>query len=92
MAVIIAEFFHVEFAGESMRRELREAWGAVLFIFYCTAIGTYLVLRPWAVDAQQASPYLRGFVSGLGLLHLGAAAVDFRGLLRRLGPVVQDPR
>ncbi|HEU4463484.1 MAG TPA: hypothetical protein VFS53_00420 [Gemmatimonadota bacterium] len=58
-----------------------------LFIFYCTAVGVYLLLRPWAapsVPGLTGSGFFRGFVSGLGLLHLVAGAADLRALSREL--------
>src|SRR5205807_8743368 len=49
---------------------------SVLFIFYCAAVGVYLLLRPWSFAAGHAgvpgSGFFRGFVSGLGLLHIAA--------------------
>lgn len=62
----------------------KEYGGTILFVFYCTGIGMYLLLRPWAPDAGPASPYLRGFVSGIGILHLVAGINDFRLLFRRV--------
>ncbi len=44
----------------------------------------YLLLRPWAPDSGPASPYVRGFVSGIGILHLVAGINDFRLLFRRV--------
>ncbi len=71
-----------------MRRSLSLA-GNVLFIFYCTAVGVYLLLRPWSAAAHgaagiSASGFFRGFVSGLGLVHLAAGAADLRSLSRSL--------
>lgn len=63
---------------------MREYGGSILFVFYCTGIGMYLLLRPWAPDSGPASPYLRGFVSGIGILHLVAGVNDFRLLYRRV--------
>ena len=67
-----------------MREQLKEYGGSILFVFYCTGIGMYLLLRPWAPDSGPASPYLRGFVSGIGILHLVAGINDFRLLFRRV--------
>lgn len=61
--------------------------GKALFIFYCTAVGVYLLLRPWAAPPAAglvASGFFRGFVSGLGILHLFAGAADLRALSREL--------
>ena len=73
--------------------------GAAAFTFYCTAVGVYLTLRPWSPGARLAfglgaSPFFRGFVSGLGLVHLAAAVSDLRVLSRNLAeePPGQAPR
>jgi len=62
--------------------------GSAFFVFYCTAVGVYLVLRPWtgraAVPGLFGSGFFRGFVSGLGLLHLAAGAADLKMLSRTL--------
>ena len=69
-----------------MREETKNFGGALLFVFYCMGVGIYLLLRPWAPDTGPASPYLRGFVSGLGLVHLVVGVNDFRLLFHRLPP------
>lgn len=69
------------------RRRALSVIAKALFIFYCTAVGVYLLLRPWAAPAAAgiaASGFFRGFVSGLGLLHLVAGAADLRSLSRQL--------
>ncbi len=62
--------------------------GSAFFVFYCTAVGVYLVLRPWtgraAVPGLFGSGFFRGFVSGLGLLHLAAGAADLKMLSQTL--------
>jgi hypothetical protein len=63
--------------------------GTALFVFYCTAVGVFLLLRPWSPAARpavglSASPFFRGFVSGLGLVHLAAAFADLQALSRRI--------
>jgi len=62
--------------------------GSALFVFYCTAVGVYLVLRPWtgglAGGGLTGSGFFRGFVSGLGLVHLAAGAADLKILSREL--------
>ena len=63
---------------------MKDFWGGLAFVFYCTAVGVYLLLRPWAPATGAASPYLRGFVSGLGILHLVAGGRDFAALVRRV--------
>jgi hypothetical protein len=60
-----------------------------LFVFYCTAVGVYLLLRPWSPMARIAfgfsgSGFFRGFISGLGLVHLAVGASDLRRLSRAL--------
>jgi hypothetical protein len=82
-----------------VRSRIRPIAGAALFVFYCTAVGVYLTLRPWSPGARlsfglAASPFFRGFVSGLGLVHLAAAFVDLRFLSRSLGaePSAETPR
>lgn len=63
--------------------------GTVLFVFYCGAVGVYLLLRPWSPAGRglpgfSSSGYFRGFVSGLGLVHLAAGIADLRLLSRQL--------
>lgn len=62
--------------------------GSALFVFYCTAVGVYLLLRPWTGSLGGAgltgSGFFRGFVSGLGLVHLVAGAADLKVLSREL--------
>lgn len=67
-----------------MRDSLKQYWGTLIFVFYCTAVGVYLLLRPWAPDAGGASPFVKGFVSGLGIVHLIVGAADFAAFYRRL--------
>jgi hypothetical protein len=78
-----------------MRRGL-SLIGSVLFVFYCTAVGVYLLLRPWSASARtvvgiSASGFFRGFVSGLGLVHLAAGIADLRGLSRALAEPLAGP-
>ena len=72
----------------SMRYRLWPLVATALFVFYCTAVGVYLVLKPWAGPRPGlglgASPFFRGFVSGLGLVHLAAAVADLKSLSREL--------
>jgi hypothetical protein len=62
--------------------------GSALFVFYCTAVGVYLLLRPWTAGVGgggwTSSGFFRGFVSGLGLVHLFAGASDLRVLSGQL--------
>ena len=74
-------------------RRLLELIASALFVFYCTTVGIYLVLSPWtgrpAAPGLLASGFFRGFVSGLGLLHLAVGVADLKVLSRVLqgGPV-----
>ncbi len=71
----------------AMSRRLVTLLPSMLFIFYCTAVGVYLVLRPWSplrAAALPSSGFLRGFVSGLGLVHLVAGIADLRSLSREI--------
>jgi hypothetical protein len=72
-----------------MTRRSLSLLAQTLFVFYCTAAGTYLLLQPWSPGARlvlgiSASGFFRGFVSGLGLVHLAAGIVDLRALSREL--------
>ncbi len=80
----------------SMIRRLVSLLPNMLFVFYCTAIGVYLLLRPWAAGGRAAaafppSGFFRGFVSGLGLVHLAAGLADLRVLSRELQGPLEDP-
>ena len=74
------------------RRTLALA-GNALFVFYCTAVGVYLLLRPWSSRhiGVPASGFFRGFVSGLGLVHLAAGWSDLRVLSRDLASPPSEP-
>ena len=69
-------------------RRLLEILGNALFVFYCTTVGVYLVLRPWTarppIPGLFGSGFFRGFISGLGLLHLAVGLADLRVLSRSL--------
>ena len=72
-----------------MARRFLSLIAHVLFVFYCTAVGVYLLLRPWSPMAKVAfgfpgSGFFRGFISGLGLVHLAVGASDLRRLSREL--------
>jgi hypothetical protein len=79
-------------------RRLLGFLGNALFVFYCTAVGVYLVLRPWTARAPLpgvlGSGFFRGFISGLGLVHLAAGVADLRMLSRSLNeePTPVAPR
>jgi predicted phage tail protein len=70
--------------------------GNAFFIFYCTAVGVYLILRPWtsgdSPPGLAASGFFRGFVSGLGLVHILAGVADLRALSRDLNARQTPPR
>ena len=74
-----------------MNRRSGSLLGTILFIFYCGAVGVYLLLRPWSASrglvGLSSSGFFRGFVSGLGLVHLAAGIADLRSLSRDLGGV-----
>ena len=69
--------------------------GNALFVFYCTAVGVYLFLRPWTGRAPftgfLGSGFFRGFVSGVGLVHLAAGVADLRILSRTLNGEPRPP-
>lgn len=79
----------------SMLRRLAALLPNMLFVFYCTAVGVYLLLRPWALagrpPAMPPSGFFRGFVSGLGLIHLAAGLADLRVLSRDLSAPADAP-
>lgn len=72
-----------------MNGRLLSLLGNALFVFYCTAVGVYLVLHPWVPGARgagglPASGFFRGFISGIGLVHLLAGVADLRALAHSL--------
>jgi hypothetical protein len=71
-----------------MSRKVIALLANALFVFYCTTVGVYLFLRPWTGRAPLpgilGSGFFRGFVSGLGLVHLAAGIADLRNLTRAL--------
>ena len=78
-------------------RRLLDLLGNALFVFYCTTVGVYLVLRPWTgrpiMPGFLGSGFFRGFVSGIGLLHLAVGIADLKVLSRTLqaGPLQDSP-
>jgi hypothetical protein len=77
-----------------MIRRLAGLLPNMLFVFYCTAVGVYLLLRPWSgsrLAAAIPSGFARGFVSGLGLIHLAAGVADLRVLSRALDAPLERP-
>jgi hypothetical protein len=70
-----------------MSRRFLERAGSVLFLVYVLEAGAFLLMCPWSrywekrvasrspvvMQPVLFSPFFRGFVSGLGLLHLFAA-------------------
>ncbi len=86
---------HSAFYNSYVRRAF-SLLGTVLFVFYCTAVGVYLLLRPWSHSMRAApgisgSGFFRGFVSGLGLVHLAVGFADLRGLSRAFDPPPPGP-
>ena len=71
-----------------MSRRVLSLFANALFVFYCTTVGVYLFLRPWTgrtpLPGVLGSGFFRGFVSGLGLVHLAAGIADLRNLTRGL--------
>ncbi|HWR51477.1 MAG TPA: hypothetical protein VN428_10240 [Bryobacteraceae bacterium] len=78
--------------------------GALLFVFFCFEVGAFLVVFPWldlwdynyfsalapGWEPIWASPYVRGAVSGLGLLNIWISFAElFR--LRRFSRRDDDP-
>lgn len=67
--------------------------GALLYIFFCFEIGVFLLLFPWTEWWEKSffagvipawyelwsSPYLRGAISGLGVIDIG---ISFSELFR----------
>ena len=73
-----------------MTRRSLSLLGHALFVFYCSGVGMYLLLRPWApvqpgMPPLALSGFFRGFISGIGLVHLAVGFIDFRSLSRELG-------
>ena len=71
-----------------MSRRVLSLIANAAFVFYCTTVGVYLLLRPWTARPPMpgllGSGFFRGFVSGLGLVHLAAGISDLRNLTRVL--------
>jgi formate hydrogenlyase subunit 3/multisubunit Na+/H+ antiporter MnhD subunit len=70
---------------------------SALFVFYCTAVGVYLVLHPWLPGGHSGpglsgSGFFRGFVSGIGFVHLFFAFADLLSLARSLDEAAHEPR
>jgi hypothetical protein len=71
----------------------------VLFLLIWVELGLVLVLVPWSdvweanyflvrypvIDLMARSPYLRGAISGLGVMNIFLALESFR---RRMAPVI----
>jgi len=70
----------------------------LLFVFYYLEAGAFLLLSPWSrfwservagraprsLEAPLSSPYVRGFVAGLGLLHIAFALSELEMVRREL--------
>lgn len=68
-----------------------------LFVFYCAEMGAFLVMAPWSalwdrvlfgvpsawVQAIYLSPFFRGAISGLGVIHILWGAHDLEEWLAR---------
>lgn len=78
--------------------------GALLYIFFCFEVGAFLLLFPWTDGWHRSffsaltpewyeiwiSPYLRGAISGLGVVDIGIAFLEvFR--LRRFSKAAAPP-
>ena len=82
-----------------LRRFLARA-GTVLFLVYVLEAGAFFLMLPWshfwerrvasrapvAVQPVLFSPFFRGFVSGIGLLHLFAAIRQVEAWRRKQEP------
>ncbi|MCM2270325.1 MAG: hypothetical protein NDJ75_09495 [Thermoanaerobaculia bacterium] len=76
----------------------------ILFVVYCLEAGVFLTLAPWTAAWQQlatlvpvggarvllSQPWLRGLVSGFGMVHLVWAVHDIDLVLRRSPPHARD--
>jgi len=81
--------------GKPSGRWRRWIAGLVL-AFFCTIVGTLLVLLPWLPSWDQnyfsgaspvwysiwMSPYFRGAISGVGVVNLYVSFMELLGLLR----------
>lgn len=70
--------------------------GTLFFAIYCLEAGFFFTILPWtrlwttnpllhgnvAIGAMADNPFVRGFVSGIGVLHLLLAAREFLQILR----------
>jgi hypothetical protein len=93
---VSSSVYNLQSTIDAMARRYLSLLGHVLFVFYCSAVGVYLLLRPWSPMARVAlglsgSGFFRGFVSGLGLVHLAVGASDLRRLSRELNGDVPRP-
>lgn len=75
---------------------MKERIGALVYLFYLFEAGLFLLLVPWsslwegnyfvaklpAVRTLCLSPFTRGAVSGIGLLHLLVGVIDSVGFIR----------
>lgn len=71
--------------------------GALFYAIYCLEAGFFFTILPWmrlwtlnpllhanaAVGAVADNPFMRGFVSGIGVIHLLLAAREFVRIMRR---------
>jgi len=78
----------------------------VLFVLYCIEAGLFFFLAPWtrfwtfnpiltvtpAIAAWTQNSYARGFVSGVGVVHLLVGLREVFGILRHRRTPVDVPR
>lgn len=75
----------------------------LIFVVYCTTVGTILLLLPWSAGWDHLlvhlpystskvleTSWLRGALSGFGLVHLVWGAHDLQHLLAALLPDLED--
>ena len=70
--------------------------GPLFYAIYCLEAGFFFTIVPWtrlwtlnpllhgnvAIGAIADNPFMRGFVSGIGVLHLLLAAREFHRILK----------
>ena len=75
---------------------MKDRLGTLLYLFYLFEVGLFLLVVPWSslwdgnyfalrlawVGELCRNPFLRGAISGLGLLHLMAAVRDSREFIQ----------
>jgi len=75
---------------------MKDRLRSLAYLFYLFEVGIFLLLVPWspfwennyfvahlsALQSVCLSPFTRGFVSGLGALHLLVGAIDSLAFIR----------